>query len=488
MQYYIGIDMGTTNTKAVLFQEDGAVLASAKQPTPFRQQPDGGTVCDPEALWGIVCGLLSQVASHLEREALHRIGGIAVTGMGEAGVPLDRSGAPLYPIIAWYDPRTLPYVRRWQADVGAEKLLDITALRNQHIFTANKLQWLRDNEPSLFQRMQRWHCVPDYISYRLTGRSAIDYSLAARTMLFDLKGLCWSPELTDYVGVSRDILPPPLPSGSLIGPVTPEAAAACALPAGIPVFTGGHDHICGAYAVGAFRPGCLLDSSGTAEEVLLSSPQLEPVYAMGRKGYNVGPHVFPGQYYLSGGIPASGASVDWSRRQFRDAPVGTPGANGLLFLPHLRGGSSPERNPTTAGTFLGIRDRHDVADLRQAVYEGVCLEMRLLADALLDSGSLAQVVSIGGGTKDPLWLQTKADVLAHPVIVPEVQESTALGAALLAAVGSKRYESYEDAFLHTFRIGATVLPRPEYAETYQTLYQKFKKLYPSLSKLYDILQ
>jgi len=480
MQYFLGIDLGTTNIKGIVFQDDGVEVCSASEPSPVQPLGEGGAVYDPKALWNIACRLLSILTEYLRlergEEEWKNLAGAAVTGMGEAGVPLGTDGTPLYPVIAWYDSRTRIYADRWREEFGNDRLFQITALRNQHIFTANKLMWLQEHEEDTMKQMERWHCVPDYISFCLTGQSVMDVSLAARTMLFDLSKGDWSEELLKFVGVKRTVLPRVVPSGSFIGPVSGQAAAATGLPEGMPVFAGGHDHICGALAVGIFRQGCLLDSSGTSEELLVSSPQLERVWHLGGMGYNVGPHVVPGQFYLAGGMPASGASVDWFRRQFGQRHAGQPGANGLLFVPHLRGSSSPERRGTAAGAFLRIRDFHTGDDFAQAVYDGVCMEARLLAESLLDSERLERMVSIGGGTKNPVWMQTKANVMNKPVEVPEVREAAAFGAALLAAVGAGRYASCQEAFSKTYRIGEIVRPHSEAVEIYQERYQEFQNV------------
>lgn len=483
MRYLIGIDMGTTNIKAILFDELGAIIAEAKCSTPVQVLDGGFAVYDPDTLWDIVAALLRDVSAQLEARgrSAFDICGIAVTGMGEAGVPLDRDGQPLYPVITWYDSRTRDSAEQLREILGDECILQITGLHNQHIFTANKLLWLRTNEPEAFSKMYRWHCVPDYISFRLTGASRIDYSLASRTMLFHQATASWSEEILSAVGISQDILPPVSPSGDLIGKVTAESAESTHIPSGIPVFTGGHDHICGAFAVGVWDAGSALDSSGTAEEVLFAANRWETAEPLGRQGFNIGHHVKKDRYYTAGGIPASGASVDWFRKNFPPAPkeCRVPLAHGLLFLPHLRGSSSPDRNHTSCGCFLGLRDSHHMGDFRQAVYEGVCFEMRQMMERL--GGMPERVVTIGGGTKNADWLQVKSDVLGMPVEVPSVQESTALGAALLAGLGAGLYASAEDAFRKTYRIGRLVQPDLSLKYAYDRQFKLFQQIYPTIS-------
>ncbi len=478
MEYLIGIDMGTTNTKAIVFDTEGNQTAAASLPTPTKHVEGGGAVYDPETEWRNVCRLLSSCAEQLEetngRGERNKIRGIAVTGMGEAGVPLDQDGHPLYPVIAWFDPRTLGSAEELREMLGDEKILQITGLKNQYIFTANKLLWLRRNEPDVFGRMKLWHCMPDYISYRLCGSSAMDYSLACRTMLFDQNRGTWSGDMLDAVGLREEQLPAAVPGGTKIGTLRGEAARECGLPAGIGVYAGGHDHICGALACGVWDADSLLDSSGTAEEILTATTDRDTMRLYGRGGYNCGYHVRAGSYYIAGGIPASGASVDWAAKVFPDnGGSGDPLARGLLFLPHLRGSSSPERSRVSAGVFLGLRDYHTHADLRQAVCEGVCFEMRQMMERI---SRPKRIVSIGGGTKNKRWLQTKADVTGHRIEVPSVQEATALGAAILAGIGRGIYRDAEDAFAHTYRIGEEVFPNPELTEEYDALFSVFQNI------------
>ena len=185
LRYLIGIDMGTTNVKALLFDEQGNTAGEARCPSPITLLPDGGGVFDPEELWRLCCRLLTELLDAVPAEAWSRLAGLAVTGMGEAGVPLDAAGQPLYPVIAWFDPRTEQYPAWWRDTFGEDRLYAVTGLKNQHIFTANKLLWLKEHEPRVFGEMRRWHCIPDYIAFRLTGASAMDLSLATRTLLLD---------------------------------------------------------------------------------------------------------------------------------------------------------------------------------------------------------------------------------------------------------------------------------------------------------------
>lgn len=488
MQYLIGIDLGTTNIKALLFDHSGQQIAEARKPTPTVILPGGGAEYLPDIIWNTVSTLLRSIVNDglnaRGADLPQKIAGLAITGMGEAGVPLDADGSALYPAIAWFDPRTEPYIEWWRQTFGDDRMFAITNLLNQHIFTANKLLWLREHRPDVFEKTARWHCMPDFIAFRLTGCSAMDFSIASRTMLFDAHKRAWSPDLMQHAGIPISMLPPPVPSGTLVGGVTAQAADQTGLLPGTPVFAGGHDHICGALAGGIIEPNVVLDSSGTCEEVLVCLDRLDEIVPLGQAGFNVGYHTACGKFYASGGIPASGASVDWFAREFPCDQNATsePGAHGLLFLPHLRGSSSPERDPVSRGAFLGIRAEHTRADFQQAVYEGVAYELRMCAERLLGKRP-SRVVSIGGGTKNKAWLRVKSDLLGVPIEVPDVQEATALGAALLAGIGAGLYVDEADALRQTYRIGQRVEPDSSTRACYDAGFQAFKQLYPLLRPL-----
>lgn len=487
MHYLIGVDIGTTNIKALLFEETGREAGEAREPSPL-QQTERGSEFYGDQIWETSCRLIRQLLEQQEARGncgiRNQVAGLAVTGMGEAGVPMDQNGNCLYPVIAWFDPRTEQYPAWWNKTFGEGRLFAITNLKNQHIFTVNKLLWLKEHEPEIFSKIRRWDCVPDFITYRLTGESVMDYSIAARTMMLDMRKRTWSDEILHHAKIPPEILPKPVPAGTLVGRVTGKAAEQCGLAVGTPVFAGGHDHICGALAAGAVEPGIILDSSGTCEEVLVTAMSLEETSELSGQGFNAGPHVVPERYYLSGGIPASGASVDWFCREFPGSGESVPGAKGLLFLPHLRGSSSPQRDKRSRGAFIGIRDTHRWGDFMQAVYEGTAFELRLCTEQLLKGGRPQRIVSIGGGTMNSRWMQIKADVINSKIEIPAVQECTAFGAALLAGVGAGIYQDLQDAARRTYRTGKTVEPRQETKAVYDRLFRDYQMLYQNLRSVY----
>ncbi|MDI7277978.1 MAG: FGGY-family carbohydrate kinase [Anaerolineae bacterium] len=492
MPYLLGLDVGTTNTKAVLYDLEGRMRALASTPTPLTEAGPGEATRDPEQLYRAAVGVIRQAAAQVERA---EVLALSVSSMGEAGVPLDRRGQPVYPIIAWYDRRTLPYRQWWQSHFGDDRLFAICGLQPGHIFSLNKIMWLRDHEPTAYRRLALWLSVSDYVAYRLCGVPSMSYPQACRTMAFDLHTLDWSPELLAAAEVPRDLFPRLVPSAEPLGALRPEAAEACGLPRSTIVAAGGHDHICAAVAAAVTQPGALLDSIGTTEAAMavLEQPRTEP--AVRALGLSCGAHAAPGRYYLIGGLLGIGPLLTWLVETLLELPPGEegyaalteaakaspPGARGLYLLPFLAGAGSPEQDPRATGALLGLRLHHSRADLARAALEGVCYELRRLLESLhaLTPGGEDVLRAVGGGARNPFWLQLRADVTGHTVEVPEGTERAALGAALLGGVAAGVYRSVEEAATNAYRLAQVYRPdarahqeySARYEETYRRLHQ-----------------
>ncbi|HUU62084.1 MAG TPA: FGGY family carbohydrate kinase, partial [Acidimicrobiia bacterium] len=257
----IGIDAGTTSARAAAFTPDGRLLALARRPTPTdRPRPDWAEH-DADALWSVVAAALREVSEALPADA--EVAGIAPATVGEAGLPVDGAGRALRPIIAWFDARATGYARAWEETIGAARVYALTGQTLDGLFGANKIMWVRDHEPEVWARTAAWLSTEDWLLFCLTGQVATDYSMAARTMLFDRDRGKWSAELLAAAGLDARLMPPVLPSGSVLAGLSAEAAAATGLPVGTPVVMGGHDHLCAAFVARGGGP-VPIDSTGTA--------------------------------------------------------------------------------------------------------------------------------------------------------------------------------------------------------------------------------
>jgi xylulokinase len=494
----IGADVGTTNMKVVAFDKSGRAIERASSPTPTRYPSPGRAEHDPEELWTSFAATLRQVTGRLDDP--NRIAGIAAASVGEAAVPLDASGGPTGEIIAWFDGRARPQAERLGCAVGQDRLFGLTGLSLQPIFGLCKLLWLKENEPDAYSRTTSWLNVADYMAFRLCGVAATDFSLASRTLALDLQGLRWADGLLEEVGVSPDLFAPLRESGSPLGPVSREAAGLTGLPEGVCVAAGGHDHVCGALAVGVTRTGTMLNSLGTAEAIFLplERPLTNP--RLGEQGYTQGAHV-AGQYYVFGGQYTSGASVEWLREILDGADYDTliseaervpPGSLGTFFLPHLRLANPPYDDPAARGAFVGLSTDVGRGALFRAVLEGLAYDSRnslepLLAHAGLDE--LRAIHAIGGGTQNRLLMCIKATVLNQEIAVSGVEEATSLGAAILGGVGAGVYPDLSSALRELRYDEKPVEPVPDEVAFYDVAFNKvYTRLYPSLRAVHHEIE
>lgn len=443
MNIYIGIDAGTTNTKAAAFDEEGRRLAMASRPTPA----DGEGRIFAEELYTQVCEALREVAAALP---FGRVRGLAVSSVGESGVLLDEQDKPLAPALAWYDTCSAPQAARLEEALGREHLYALTGQPPSFKFGITKIMWWRDNHPDLFARAKKWATLNEYLMLRLSGEWAVDYSIAARTMAFDIRTLTWSEEILSAAGLGRDFFAPPVPGGTRVGGLTQEAARDTGLPQGIAVCTGGHDHACAAAGSGVLQPGGLLSSMGTAEVTLMAAPLPGNMSLLLQKGLSVSPHCGERLYRIFSSMQACGGSVEWflagpgkemakeshalGKDMYTHMHEEAAAAQGPcpLYVPFLRG---TVEHPHAAGAFLGVRETHSLPHLARGLLEGLCAEFTYRTrDCLAAMDLVAQRVTVVGGPAKSAWLmQRKADLSGLIVSTPLEEQAALRGAALLAA-------------------------------------------------------
>ncbi|MCS6772629.1 MAG: FGGY family carbohydrate kinase [Anaerolineae bacterium] len=496
-----GIDVGTTNLKVVIFDCAGRVVAHAHRPTPTHYPRPDWAFYEPEEIWNTLVEAIRTAVAQIEHP--ERILGIACSSMGEAGVPIDAQGSPLYHAIAWFDRRTEPQAELLAQTLGRERVIAVTGLDLYPIYGICKLRWLRDNEPETFARTDKWLNMGDYVAYRLCGVPATDYSLASRMLMMNLRQLCWDVPLITDAGLRPSMLASLLPSGTALGKVRAEVAEQTGLPLHTVVATGGQDHICAAFALGVVQPGTALDSIGSAEALFfpISAVIDDPVLA--RMGYAQGAHV-AGGYYILGGQFAAGVSVEWFRHLLAEnadyatlvesaakIPIGS---HGVVFLPHLRTANTPHNDPLAMGALVGLTAEVNRAAVFRAILEGLCFEMRSMLEPLLRAGHVpqaTQIIATGGGARNSLMMQIKAEVFRQPITIVDVAESAALGAAMLAGIAAGVYEDAHKAIsavcssLHTQQIE----PMPLGIERYERLYTEvYQHLYAALRPVHHAIR
>jgi len=505
MQYLVGIDLGSTNLKAVVYDLSGNAVARASRPTerfnPYPDHPDWA-IWRPEQIWGGVSDCLREAVGQLGDA--RQIRGVAVTGMGMDGLPIDAHGHALYPFISWHCPRTEPQQRWWLENVGAERQFGIGGNQIWVFNTALRLLWMQEHEPEIMRRTQKWLLIEDFVNFMLCGRAATDYSMASTTLLFDQRKQAWSDELLALSGIERRLLCDPLPAGTLLGSVHAQAAAATGLPEGTPVVLGGHDYCCGALPAGAFRPGVLLDVTGTWEMVVAALPAPVLTDEVRRMGILVDSHVARHTWTAMGAAVAA-EMLEWFRREYgfaekqqaereggldwdylmQAAAAAPPGARGVMFLPHMSGSHCPVVDHRSAGAFVGLKNIVTKGDMLRAIIEGLDYQFLQIVRGF-ESGldvRPERIVAIGGAIHNDFWMQNKADVIGRPIEVPDLDEAVPLGAAILAGIGVGLYRDEQDAFERVYKPGRTYQPDPALSARYAEWFHTFEQIYPALREL-----
>ncbi|NJN94982.1 MAG: carbohydrate kinase [Anaerolineales bacterium] len=494
-----GIDVGTTNIKAVIFDLTGQPVTQASVATPTYYPQPGWAHYEPEELWQGAAAALRQATGQLDRP--DRIAGIAIASMAETAIPLDAHNRPTYHSVAWFDRRTQPQVDWLERNIGAERMFEISGMPLQPIFGLCKLLWFKQNEPAAYSRTVRWLNVAEYIAYRLCGVQATDYSLACRVIALNLRRREWDTALLQDLEISPSLFAPLCDSGTRLGPVTPEAAAATGLPTTAQVGAGGHDHICGALAIGVIEPGDIMDSMGTSEPVFvpLNQPISDPMVC--RQGYAQGAHAVPGRYYATTSGFTSGASVEWFRdivgrdldyaTLIGEAEAVAPGSLGVYFMPHLRLANTPHYDPKGRGAFIGLSTDAGRGVLFRALLEGLAYDCRYALEPLFDYPEVVrprQIYAIGGSTRNPLLMRIKAAVFNRPITVATVAEATSLGAAILGGLAAGVYADLPSALQQLRHKHRLVEPDPAEAALYDRNFrQVYQQLYHALKPLHHTI-
>lgn len=447
--HLLGIDIGTTNTKAGLFRRDGTVARLARRPTPERRDALGAPFYDPDEVWETVAAAIREAMDGASPEDVAAVG---VAGMAETGLLLDRKTLrPRTPFVPWHDDSCAAHVADLRRDVDPEARFVRTGLRPSFKHGLVKILWLRVRQPGITDGAL-WLSAPGYVALRLTGEARSDPSLAARTYAFRLDTRQWDAEWLGRFGLDTGLFPPLSASGAPIGTVMPGVTGLGLAP-GTPVAVAGHDHLCAALAAGAIQPGLVLDSMGTAEALMGAVVERPLGAADDRSGLSYGPHVVAGMMAWHGGLPSSGGSLEWARGVLGGAmPMpydevarlvegAGDGPTGILYFPFLSGRGAPRPDPGARGAFIGLEADCSRGRLLKAVLEGTSYEMEAIRrSAEAATGApIRRAIVVGGGARNPAWLRIKADVSGCPLDVPDLPEAAALGAAMAAGISCGVY-------------------------------------------------
>ena len=502
MIHLLGIDVGTTGTKVVLFDSTGCVIASSLQEYQLLTRGETIVELDPEVYWSSCAGCIRAVLqeSHVPPASIKAL---AISSQGETFVPVDSRSQPLTPAIVWLDNRSSAEARLIAEHFGRDRLYGVTGSPEVvPTWAATKILWLKRNRPEVFAKVWKYLFVEDYIVQRLTGQVVAEPALYTSSLLLDITRWTWWDEMLDFVGVSPSRLPVLVEPGQVVASLTAEAARETGLDKGTAVVTGAMDCTCSSVGSGNIRAGILSETTGAG----LSISMTTDAFAV-HPGIRVPVqcHVRRGQYLILPWCATAGMVLKWFRDEFcseekagavrtgadpydlmaKEAAAVAPGAEGLVMLPHLAGAVCPEFNELARGVIFGLGLNHTRAHLVRAIMEAVALMLKRNTDLIERMGiEVREIRSMGGASKSALWNQIKADVTQKPVLVLDNPEAGCLGAAILAGTAIGLFESVDAACEKLVTIKARTAPVPARREVYARLYERYLALYDCLKRAF----
>lgn len=486
MRYVLGVDIGTGSAKAVLLDEAGQLVGRGTADYPLHKPHPGWVEQDGEDWWRGLCASARQTLAGVDSAQVACVG---LSGQLNGAVFVDAEGRPLRQVPIWLDHRSQAECD-WAEQRAGDLLKERAMARLGPVNMLAKVLWVKANEPEVYKRT-RWVLLPkDWLRFRLTGRFGAEVSDASVTAAFDLYAREWSGEILDALEIDAGLFPDLTDSPDIVGEVTADAAAETGLVAGTPVVAGGGDMPCMILGSGVIEPGVVGFGIGTAAHATAFAEELDS-----RAFNKLWPmcHSIPGKYAWLGCSFTGGASLKWFKEEFggsyeelTQAAAQVPaGAEGLFFMPWLEGRATPCPDARARGGFVGLSLRHTRGHLVRAVMEGVVYDLRHSLDCFTEIGLPIDELRIGeGGSYSALWRQIQADILGRDVVRIETDDLSAVGAALLAGVGSGLYADFATACRGAVKLAETVSCDAGQAELYRQAFARYGALYPTLKDWY----
>ncbi|NLN66504.1 MAG: xylulokinase [Clostridiaceae bacterium] len=507
MAYLLGVDIGTSGTKTVLFDEMGNIRASDLQEYPLYQPKNGWAEQDPGDWWAATYVSIKNVLAK-SGVSPEDVKGVGLSGQMHGLVMLDKDNQVLRRSIIWCDQRSGAECEQITSLIGAKRLIEITANPALTGFTASKIMWVKNHEPEIFDKAAKILLPKDYVRYRLTGEYATEVSDASGMQLLDVPNRCWSDEVLQKLGLNKSMLGKVYESQEVTGTIHSKAAELTGLKVGTPVVGGGGDQAAGAVGNGIVKPGVISSTIGTSGVVFAYSDKVS-IDPLGR--VHTFCHAVPNTWHIMGVTQGAGLSLQWFRNNFCKDEIATAelmevdpyylmdkaaekveaGSNGLVYLPYLMGERTPHLDPDCRGVFFGLSAKHTKKEVLRSVMEGVVYSLKDCMEIIKELGvDVSEIRASGGGGKSPLWRQMQADVFNSEICTINASEGPAFGVAILAGVGSGVYKIVPEACEATIQVKtrqpadqAVTTRYNEYYKLYKSLYRSLKQDYKTLAKL-----
>ncbi len=496
--YYAGLDIGTTTVKAVVFDRDGNQVSQAHAEYDLVYPRPGWRELDSELVWMRTREVLSALGRW---DGSSDIKALSVSVQGEAVSPISKDGKALHNSIVTFDSRTIPQTQWWEKELGRQKIFSITGQPLHPMTTLNKIMWIRENLPKVFEKTWKFLCYEDLFFHWLGLDPVIDYSLASRTMAFDVVKREWSDTMLQSADMDVDLLADARESGEVIGEIDSNMAHKLGLPRGLAVITGGHDQPCSALGGGIVRPNIAVDSTGTVECITpaMDKPVLNET--MLESNFPCYCHVKSGMYVTLAFHFGAGSVLKWYRDTFAQEEVmkaekegsnaykildrdAATGPMNIYVLPHFVGTGTPYLDPRSKGAIIGLTTSTKKSEIYKALIDGITYETKINIERLELSGvKIEELRAIGGGSTSKIWPQIKADILEKKVVRLAVSEAGCLGAAILAATAVGEYSDLDKAVEATVKPVDEFHPDPKATKQYQEHFKVYKGIYNSIRDL-----
>lgn len=486
----LGIDVGTSGCKVAVFSENGAQRSLAYVEYDYQHPQPKWAELDAPAVWEQVKNTIRKAAAGAGADA---VGAVCVSSMGEAVVPVSARRQILGPSLLNFDGRGDEYLPDLGRRITAERLYAINGNTLGSPYTLSKLIWLKRHQPDLYRQTAYFLHWGAFVSFMLGAEPCVDYSLANRTLLFDLATGDWSDELLDWAGLDREKLPATVPSGQVIGRLSPDCAQELGLQAGIPIISGGHDQCCNSVGCGVIEPGNAMYGMGSylcAVPVFSRRPEAQAMIA---RGLNTEHHAAPGQFvsfiYNQGGV-----LVKWFRDRFARLEAQQAALRGeslypalftelpeeptdLFVLPHFTTTGPPHFINDSSGVIAGLKLETTRGEILRGILEGATYYLRDCFEGLPEAGiELRQCTAAGGGSQSAAWVQLSADILGIPFVRLQVHEAGALGAAILAGTGAGVFPALKDGIAAMVHPKDGFEPQPARHRHYSERFERYRAL------------
>jgi xylulokinase len=489
---FLGIDVGTTGCKAAVFSDTGQPLSFAYDEYDIVRPRPGWSELDPAEVWTRVRKAIARAVSGAAGDAVKAL---SVSSMGEAMVPVSKDRRILGPSLLMIDSRGEEYLPALNAAIGAEKLYGINGNILGTQFSLPKLMWIRDNAPQTYAGAWKFLLWSGFVAFMLGAEPHVDYSLANRTLLFDIDACAWSEEVAGAAGIDLDKLPNPVQAGTRIGGVSARMASELGLAEGTPIIAGTHDQCANALGCGVTDAGFGMSGMGTYLTIMPVFTGRKSADVMMRWGLNTEHHAAPGRFvsfiYNQGGLllkwyrdtfaRADKEAAEKSGRDVYADLIGEipAGPSSVFVLPHFTVTGPPEFVTDSSGVIVGLKLDTTRGDILKGIMEGVVFYHKELVDSIAETGiGMRELRAVGGGSKSDAWLKISADILGMPVVRAKVAEAGCLGAAILAGTGIGAFAGLAEGVRAMVSLGGRFEPEPDRQREYQERHERYRALWP----------